>query len=314
MKLEEPFFFDGPSGRLFAVFHRPYRGNQGQDANKEQGEAGFQPCSTGIVFCSAFAEEKLWSHRVFVNFARFLAAKGIAVLRFDYMGTGDSEGDSEDATLETHLTDIGAAVEELKKRARVRAVGLLGLRFGATLALLAAQRHLADAAFLVLWEPILKGGEYLQRCLRSHLATQMAAYKKIVKTRTQILGDIEKGKPANIDGYLISSEFFRQAHCIDLLEGTMDRLGPPTLLAAIRTKKEGADWKQMERFFQEKIEEAHPRSQFVTVGEEAFWTELKTHYEEAPELFERTWAWISGYEREETRLCLNAVFTSDNSH
>ncbi|MEO0247938.1 MAG: alpha/beta hydrolase [candidate division WOR-3 bacterium] len=307
--MEEPFFFDGPNGKLFALLHRPAWGPEGQAKQRDWTGAESQSCSIGIVFCSPFAEEKLWAHRVFVNFGRLLAERGIAVLRFDYMGTGDSAGATEEATVETHLADIGAAAEELRKRARVRTVGLLGLRFGATLALLAVRRRLADADFLILWHPILKGEEYLQKCLRSHLATQMAAYKKILKTRAQILAEIAEGKPANIEGYLISSEFYRQAQSIDLLDGIMGPLGLPALLAAIRSKKEGADWKQMERFFQEKIEKADAHSQFVTVGDEAFWTELKDHYEEASELFERTYTWICKYESEKVRGIHTGAFT-----
>ncbi len=273
--MEDAFFFDGPNGRLFGVLHRPENA-----------------CSTGIVFCSAFVEEKLWAHRVFVRFARLLAQKGVAVLRFDYMGTGDSQGESEDATVETHLADIAAAVQELRERGHVRTVGLLGLRFGATLALLAARRPPPSVDFLVLWEPILKGEEYLQKCLRSHLATQMAAYKKILKTRNQILADVAEGRAANIEGYLISPELFRQAQAIDLTGETANGPRQPVLVVAVTPKTGGASSKQLERFFQDRIEKRHPCSRFLVAMEEPFWNELKTHYEEAPDLFEKTLAWV----------------------
>jgi len=63
-----------------------------------------------------FAEEKLWSHRVFVSFARALAERGYPVLRFDYMGAGDSSGTTPETSLQTHLDDLRAAVEVLLAR------------------------------------------------------------------------------------------------------------------------------------------------------------------------------------------------------
>ena len=50
------------------------------------------PCAAAFVFCHPLTEEKLWTHRVFVTFARELAAAGHTVLRFDYRGNGDSDG------------------------------------------------------------------------------------------------------------------------------------------------------------------------------------------------------------------------------
>lgn len=288
-ELEEPFFFDGPNGKLFAVLHRPAYGAQGQRG------------SIGIVFCSPFAEEKLWAHRVFVSFARLLAQEGFVVLRFDYMGTGDSEGETEDATVETHLADIEAAVRELRRLAGTQTVGLLGLRFGATLALLAARRPSPGVDFLVLWEPILKGEEYLLKCLRSHLATQMAAYKKIVKTRNQILADIEEGRSVNIEGYLLSSEFCRQVRAIDLIEGDEGSLSQPALLVAVTARPDGTAAKQVGEFFLEKIEKTHVCSRFAAAKEEPFWSEIKTYIENAPDLFEKTLTWLRERKPKEVR-------------
>ena len=75
---ETPVFFKNGTNRLFGIVHYP-----------ETGEP-----ENAFVFCHPFAEEKLWAHRVYVNFARYLAKHGWAVLRFDYAGYGDSDGGS----------------------------------------------------------------------------------------------------------------------------------------------------------------------------------------------------------------------------
>ena len=68
--IETPFFFNNKDIQLFGVIHEPA-----------------QPVKNlAWVLCHPFAEEKLWSHRVYVNLARTLAKSGYTVLRFDYRG------------------------------------------------------------------------------------------------------------------------------------------------------------------------------------------------------------------------------------
>ena len=82
----------------------------------------------GLVLCPPFADEAIHAHRVLVEFAERLADQGIPALLFDYAGTGDSEGQFEDASLDSYLRDIGGAVEYLRRRAAIPRCGLLGLR------------------------------------------------------------------------------------------------------------------------------------------------------------------------------------------
>ena len=123
--MEEPLFFPSEGYRLFGVLHSPVDGKR-------------ENTKVGLVFCDPFAEEKLWAHRIYVNMARYLAENGIWALRFDCMGHGDSEGEFEESTVETRLRDIRNAVRFLKEQSGVDRIGLLGLRFGGTLAAIAA--------------------------------------------------------------------------------------------------------------------------------------------------------------------------------
>ena len=205
--METPLFIDNNSKKLFAVLHRP-------NTNKDRKQS--TPI-TGIVFCHPFAEEKLISQRVLVNLARQLCLSGYYVLRFDYMGHGDSEGDFEEATVKTRLSDINRAVEYLRDTVCPVKIGLLGIRFGATLATLASENDKC-IDFLISISPIVKGATYIYNCLRSNLTTQMAVFGKIKKTRKQLVQEMQKGNKINIDGYLISHEFYKQCQNIDLME------------------------------------------------------------------------------------------------
>ena len=63
-----------------------------------------------------------------------LERAGMHTLRFDYLGTGDSAGDVEQASPAQWVADVKAAVEEIQGRLPASSVTLVGLRLGATLA------------------------------------------------------------------------------------------------------------------------------------------------------------------------------------
>jgi len=98
-----------------------------------------QPPSVGVVVVVGGPQTRVGSHRQFVLLARALAAAGIACLRFDYRGMGDSVGEPRD--FERVSDDIGAAVAALRTRSpSIKHVVLWGLCDGAT----ASAFHAAD--------------------------------------------------------------------------------------------------------------------------------------------------------------------------
>ena len=272
--MEKPFFFQIGKHQLFAMLHEP------DDVSKNQNK--------GIVLCSPFAEEKLWSHRVFVNFSRLLANLGYSCLRFDYRGHGDSDCRFEETTIQTRIDDICQAVSVLRKKSPVEQVGVLGLRLGATLAVLSSKKVETD--FLVLWDPILDGRKYIQQCLRSNLATQMAIHRKILQTRDQLIDDLDKGKHANIDGYLISKDLYQQIIKINLINEEMFP-SLPTLFCKIESFA-GHRSPNDNKLMKIRVEKTHTNSCYKTIQERAFWGELKNYFQRSEHLFHETQLWL----------------------
>ncbi len=116
----------------------------------------------GVVLCSPLGHEAVATHRGWRQLAESLAHQGLHVVRFDYHGTGDSEGnDFDPARLQTWQENIEAAAGLLREHCKVKAVTLVGLRFGAALALLAAER-IADLEAIALLAPVVSGRTHLR--------------------------------------------------------------------------------------------------------------------------------------------------------
>lgn len=93
-------------------------------------------------------DEELLGHKPFWVLADHLSRKGIAVLRFDDRGVGESEGDFAKATSADFATDVSAAMDFLKDRADIGSIGLIGHSEGGIIApMVAAERD--DVAFIV---------------------------------------------------------------------------------------------------------------------------------------------------------------------
>ncbi|MBX3231168.1 MAG: alpha/beta hydrolase [Labilithrix sp.] len=141
-----PIIFGDPDAQLFGWYHAPAK-----------------PAKVaGVVLCNPFGYEAMCLHRVYRTLAERLAASGIAALRFDYHGTGDSAGSDHDPDrVASWRRSAGAAIDELRRRAGVRDVSLFGIRWGATMAYLTALDR-GDVASLVLWSPYLTGRAFLR--------------------------------------------------------------------------------------------------------------------------------------------------------
>jgi len=151
------FYFGPTDAPLFGVFHAP---------------APETARSTGVVVCPPLGHELAHGHALCRRLAEVCAGRGYAVLRFDYYGTGDSAGETEDVTVDRCLGGIAAAAEELRRRSACAEVCLVGLRLGATLALLYGARR-EEARALAALDPLWDGRAYV-----GHLrALEEAAWK-----------------------------------------------------------------------------------------------------------------------------------------
>ena len=131
--IEQAVTFPCADGRLVGVIHAP------------------ENARTGMVMVSGGDQYRVGSHRVFVELARALAGAGVAVMRFDHRGIGDTGGDYHG--FEYLHEDIRAAIAELKRACpALERIVIGGLCDGASAALIAAEK-LSGVDELVLINP-----------------------------------------------------------------------------------------------------------------------------------------------------------------
>jgi len=96
------------------------------------------PPQRGVLIIVGGPQYRVGSHRMFVHLARHLAENGLAAMRFDARGMGDSSGPRQ--YFEDFDADIRAALDALFREVpTLRSVAIWGLCGGATAALLYVQ-------------------------------------------------------------------------------------------------------------------------------------------------------------------------------
>jgi pimeloyl-ACP methyl ester carboxylesterase len=189
-----PFYFGTPERPLYGCFHEP-RGKPGRNC--------------AVVLCNPLGHEYINSHRALRQLAARLSDAGFPVLRFDYFGCGDSSGYIEEGGIQEWLDNISQAISEIRRRTGLSNLCLGGLRLGASLSLLAAADR-DDIRSLVLWDPVVKGREYLEGLLSFH--------KIMLRFRLKPKEDEKSEWPMDILGYPLTRVLFKEIETIDLLE------------------------------------------------------------------------------------------------
>jgi len=140
-----------PAGRMRGMLHLPDR-------------RSFRPPWPGVVLYHGFTGGRAEARFLFVGFSRLLARHGVASARFDFMGSGESDGEFQDMTLSGEIADARSVLDWFRgvrgvDRGRVF---LLGLSMGGSVAGYVAGERGAEVRGLVLWAPAGEMGERIR--------------------------------------------------------------------------------------------------------------------------------------------------------
>ena len=95
-----------------------------------------------VALYHGFTGHHLESHLLFVKIGRMLAKMGVGALRFDFRGSGNSEGSFSDMSVVTEIDDAIAALDYLSTQSWVNdeRIGVLGLSLGGGIAAVVSGR------------------------------------------------------------------------------------------------------------------------------------------------------------------------------
>ncbi|MBK8858025.1 MAG: alpha/beta fold hydrolase [Opitutaceae bacterium] len=107
-----------------------------------------------VILAHGFTGLKSETGRLFVMTARALAARGLDVLRFDFMGSGDSSGEFTAMTPCTEIADLHAVINWARHHG-YRQIGVLGLSLGGGVSICAvAGRPVGQIGALCTWSSV----------------------------------------------------------------------------------------------------------------------------------------------------------------
>ncbi len=171
-----------------------------------------------VLAVHAFAEEMNKTRATSAEGARALAAAGLAVLRIDLTGCGDSDGDFEEATWARWMADLADAWAWLDRHCSGPR-WVWGTRLGALLAEDFAARCEPPVDGLLLWQPVVNGAQHLNQFLRlktvgtmlREVAPKSDAVVSATPVRTNLEGpspraDLAAGRSVEIAGYRLNAE------------------------------------------------------------------------------------------------------------
>lgn len=155
--VEDPLIFSCAGERLIGILHRPH-----------------DPETTGVVLVTGAPQYRVGSHRQYVLLGRRLAEAGFPVLRFDYRGMGDSEG--EFVGFEGVNDDIRAAIDCLfKEVGGLQRVALWGLCDGASAAAFYAPRDSRMCGLILINPWVRTLGTVAQARIKHYYRAQLSS-------------------------------------------------------------------------------------------------------------------------------------------
>ena len=151
-------------------------------------------------------DEEIFGHKPFAVIADRLARNGIASLRYDDRGYGESSGDGANATTADNASDAAAALEFVRKQGNFGKAGILGHSEGGLVAFMLGSGKTSPDFIITLAGPALRGDSIIMS-QNLHNLTKNGMPKDITDSYMEAL---EKTLQHRIDnpGTVMTEEFF----------------------------------------------------------------------------------------------------------
>lgn len=200
-------YFEVPGAHLYTVLH--------QVSN---------PVARALLI-GPIAAELHETYHPWVRWARYLAARQIEVLRFNYRGMGESTGVFEEMDFDNWIEDVRLLSDWMSCQTPPVPLLLHGLETGGIFAAGLFDRGIGDA--LLQWSPPASANQALLSNLR-HWAglEQLFQSAENRKTSSEYIRQLEQGSPIEVDGYQWSCRLWSQS--FQIVPSALSEGGPTT--------------------------------------------------------------------------------------
>jgi len=247
-------FYFGPDESLFGIIDAPI-----QPTHK-----------SAVLICGPIGADDIRPSWVFSLLMRRLAERGIPAMRFDYFGTRDSPGDSQDGDPSRWRADILTARRELLARTDAQSVNAIAVRLGGTL--LCGTLADADWERVVFWDAIERGDDFVRQSEQTEIGRRRATLPVFWRPRP--------GPPDGVrelQGFMWSNRTLEELRSIRML--------PPTRAFGTRVSWLCSDAPTQQRATFERITSGGIQGRFVALPTSGLWSDPAKLLEQMPDSF-----------------------------
>lgn len=177
-----------------------------------------------VVLYHGFTGNRIESKFLFVQFARRLVAHGLGCVRFDFSGSGESDGEFVEMTLRKEIEEGKAILQYVRRMEGVDSgnVFLCGFSMGGVVASHVAASLPNFVRGLCLWAPAGNMREIAEECFRT--------------------GDPLPDGSVDLEGIALGRPFYEELQGWDLYEGVDSYTGPVLVLHGDRDDSVPHEW------------------------------------------------------------------------
>lgn len=181
------------------------------------------PSHLGVVICSPTDRQHMRNYRRDALIGRSLARAGIAAVRFDYRGTGNSDFLQEPRSLETMEADVMHVAEWFEAASGVSQLGFVAEGLSSLPVARVSQRYPLGPVALV--EPVASPRRFYRHLQRTRLVAEARDGGAEWPLQRNLAATLEVDGWADILGYRLDASAYRSAVQRDLISdfGTAER-------------------------------------------------------------------------------------------
>lgn len=167
---------------------------------------------SALIYCHGFTGDRNESHFLFSDISKALCKIGVGNIRFDFFGSGDSDGCFSEMTLETEVRDLECVYAYVKKLEWVSKISLIGFSMGGAVAGIFAGRNPDFIDTLCLVSPALFTKTVFSRLLEP------------------VIPNIKAKGEADFNGFSVGNAFYQSVMNTNPIEILEKYIGPVKII------------------------------------------------------------------------------------